>query len=263
MNNLCKHGCGQPGIVEVARNGGWRCAKSPHSCPAVKENKKRLLKEKYGVENVSQIKTVQEKREATIMDRYGVANPWQMNSVKEIIKDKWSSSKEKRKQTLVEKYGVESYASTEEFKIQRKQTWMEKYGVDNPTKNKDILHKAMVSNGESEYRKKTFIFPNGREVKCQGYEDIILQELLDSGIPENDIVVSRKLIPRIQYEFDGKTHLYYPDIYIPRLNKIIEVKSLYTWKKYKAKNLAKIVATKTAGFNVNVIIRDNTCYNIS
>jgi hypothetical protein len=261
MNNLCKHGCGKPGIVKVVYSDEWRCSKSPHSCPAVKENKKRLLKEKYGVENVSQLKEVQKRREATIMDRYGVANPWQMTSTKELIKDKWSESLEKRETTSMEKYGVGSYASTDEFKTRRKKTWIEKYGVDNPTKDKDILHKAMVSNGESEYRTKSFVFPSGKKVRCQGYEGPILQELLDSGIHEDDIVVSRKLVPRVKYKFEGKSSWYYPDIYIPRLSMIIEVKSLYTWKKYKMRNLAKRAATKAAGFNINIIIRDNTCYD--
>ena len=34
-----------------------------------------------------------------------------------------------------------------------------------------------------------------------------------------------------EYYIDDKKHLYYPDIYIPEYNKIIEVKSTYTYNK--------------------------------
>lgn len=255
MKNLCKHGCGNVGIVKLSRSNEWRCSNSPHSCPAVKENKKRLLKEKYGVENVSQLKDVQSKREATIMDRYGVVNPWQMDSTKKLIRDKWPHSKEKRKSTFIEKYGVDSYSSTVEFKTRRKNTWIEKYGVDNPTKNKDILHKAMVSNGESEYRTKSFVFPSGKQVRYQGYENQVIEDLLKSGIHEDEIVTGPGNVPHIRYEFEGKICRYYPDIYIPKLNQLIEVKSLYTWSKYKKKNLAKYKAAKEAGFSINIVIK--------
>jgi hypothetical protein len=37
-------------------------------------------------------------------------------------------------------------------------------------------------------------------------------------------------VPRISYEIDGKKKYYFPDIYIPHENKIIEVKSTWTYK---------------------------------
>ena len=41
------------------------------------------------------------------------------------------------------------------------------------------------------------------------------------------------------YSFGDKIHRYYPDIYIPSQNKIIEVKSPYTYHKQLEQNICK------------------------
>jgi hypothetical protein len=156
---------------------------------------------------------------------------------------------------MMEKYGFESYNSTDEFKNRRKKTWIEKYGVDNPTKNQEILHKSMVTNSKSAYRTKTLILPSGKVFRYQGYEDKVIKELLESGIHEDDILTGPGNVPHIYYEFNGKKCRYYPDIFLPLLNKVIEVKSEYTWNKYKERNMAKVDATKNAGYDIEVIIK--------
>lgn len=255
MTELCMYGCGGLGIIKNKSNSGWRCSNSPNSCPGVKEKKKQFLMNEYGVSNVSQIKEVLDKKKRTWLEKYGVDNPSKAQIIKNKIKDKWSIVDSKRKETMLTKYGVESYNSTDEFKNRRKKTWLEKYGVDNPTKNEAILQKSMISNAKSEYRTKSLILPSGKVFRYQGFEDKAILDLISSGVHEDDIITGPGNVPKIKYVFEGKLCTYYPDIYLPKYNKIIEVKSMYTWNKYKEKNEAKISATKDAGFDVEVIIK--------
>lgn len=255
MTNLCVYGCGNGGIIKNKSNNGWRCSQSPNSCPGVKAKKKQALLDEYGVENISQIKGVLDKKKATWIKNYGVDNPSKAQINIDKIKNKWEVINTKRKETMLKKYGVESYNSTEEFKERRKRTWIEKYGVDNPTKNEEILHKSMLSNSKSEYRTKTLILPSGKVFRYQGFEDKVILELLESGIHEDELLTGPGNVPHIRYEFEGKSHRYYPDIYLPNYNKVIEVKSEYTWNKYKARNEAKVEATKAAGYEIEVIIK--------
>lgn len=62
-------------------------------------------------------------------------------------------------------------------------------------------------------------------------------------------------IPRIKYTgIDGKNHRYYPDIFIPKENLIIEVKSDFTFRYNQETNLLKEAATKNAGYNYRFMI---------
>jgi hypothetical protein len=255
MKNVCMYGCGNPGIIKNKSNSGWRCSKSTNSCPGVKEKKKQMLLDIYGVVNVSQLKSVQNKREETWMKNYGVKNPSKAQVNRDKIKDAWPDTDRKRKETMLEKYGVDSYNKTAEFQSRRKATWVEKYGVDNPTKNADIRLKSMMSNSKSEYRTNTLVLPSGKEIRYQGYEDQVILELLEAGLAEDEIITGPGNVPHITYKHNDKLHRYYPDIYIPKLNQLIEVKSKYTWEKYKDINLAKIQACKDAGYDTKVEIR--------
>lgn len=214
-----------------------------------------MLYDKYGVTNVSQISEIQNKKKKTWIDKYGVDNPSKSQDIIDKIKSKWPTISQKRKKTWLDKYGVDSYAKTSEFLDRRKATWLDKYGVDNPSKNQNVLNKILVANSKSEYKSKQMTLPSGKIIRYQGNEDKVIIDLIKAGIKENDIVTGPGNVPQIKYMFNGKIHTYYPDIYIPRLNQIIEVKSLYTWKKYKQKNLAKIKACKDEGYNINISIR--------
>ena len=255
MVHLCIYGCGKSGIIKNKSNIGWRCATSPNSCIGVQQKKKQTLLDTYGVTNVSQLKSVQDKREETWMKNYGVKNPAKAQINRDKIKGAWPEIDRKRKETMLGKYGVDSYNKTADFQSRRKATWVEKYGVDNPTKNSDIAHKVVMSNSKSAYQTKSLILPSGKVIRYQGFEDKVILELLRSGLAEDDIVNGPGNVPHITYIFEGIERRYYPDIYIPKYNQIIEVKSKYTWKKYKEKNLAKYRACKEMGFNVNIVIR--------
>ena len=255
MKNLCDYGCGSEGFFFNEKSKKWSCLASCKKCPGVQEKKRQTLMKKYGVTNVSQLNEIQERKKKTWIEKYGVDNPAKAPKIAQKIKDKWEVIDAKRKVTMVDKYGVDSYNKTTEFSERRKATWTEKYGVDNPTKNVDIFHKAFMSRAKSEYSTKTMTLPSGKTIRYQGFENQVIEDLLKAGIQEDEIVTGPGNVPHIQYEFEDKVCRYYPDIYIPKLNQLIEVKSLYTWTKYKKKNLAKYKAAKEAGFNINIVIK--------
>jgi hypothetical protein len=74
------------------------------------------------------------------------------------------------------------------------------------------------------------------------------------------------MIPEIWFTDDSnKEHRYYVDIYVPSQNKCIEVKSIYTYKKYEYTNLLKKEAAEKMGYNFEFWIYDTKgnkiCYD--
>jgi hypothetical protein len=67
-------------------------------------------------------------------------------------------------------------------------------------------------------------------------------------LSEDNVLTDRKEVPKIKYEIDGKISYYFPDIYIKSLNKIIEVKSTWTYEINKEKNIEKSKACTDAGY---------------
>ncbi|HRW21387.1 MAG TPA: hypothetical protein P5509_05395, partial [Bacteroidales bacterium] len=88
---------------------------------------------------------------------------------------------------------------------------------------------------------KKFELPSGRIIKLQGYEPIVMNELLQT-YSEDDIICEvkniNKEIGKILYNYKGAERRYYPDFYIKSTNTIIEVKSNWTFEQHKEKNLA-------------------------
>lgn len=87
---------------------------------AEKEKQRKVLLDKYGVENASQIPGSQEKAKKTMLEKYG--SEW------------YTQTEEYRKRiqnTSLEKYGVEHWLSSEDIKQKRMKTVQEKYGSDN------------------------------------------------------------------------------------------------------------------------------------
>jgi len=108
---------------------------------------------------------------------------------------------------------------------------------------------------------KRFIFPSGKSVVYQGYENIALDELIQIH-NEDNIENDRRYIPNVKYKLNNKQHYYYPDIYIKSENLIVEVKSTWTYKKDLIKNINKALATRKAGYNFEFWIYDNKKFKI-
>jgi hypothetical protein len=108
------------------------------------------------------------------------------------------------------------------------------------------------------YNLKIFTFPCGTDIKVQGYEPFALKVLVQEGYKNEDIITHRTKVPEIWYERDGKKHRYYCDIHIPKVNKIIEVKSNWTYLLGKDNDIPlKGQACINAGYLFEIWIFDN------
>jgi len=138
--------------------------------------------------------------------------------------------KEKIKATMIEKYGVEHPMYNPASKEKMKKTSLEKYGVEYPTQLVEIQEKA--AHTAKSY--KDYTTPTGRVIKVQGFEPYALNELYKL-YAEDDIITDRKLVPKIEYIDNDIKKFYFPDIYIKSINKIIEVKSTWTYRTNETK----------------------------
>lgn len=102
---------------------------------------------------------------------------------------------------------------------------------------------------EQKFRSKKILFGN-RYVRVQGYEELVLMELKNKYDPD-DILVGDEIVT---IKYDGKQ--YHPDLMIKSENKIIEVKSSYTFKADYEKNMRKKQAAIENGFKFEFHIWD-------
>ena len=155
--------------------------------------------------------------------------------------------------TCLDKFGVERPSQLPDIRDKAKTTMLKKYGVEYALQSTEIMAKAQ--HNATKY--KMFKFPSGTERKVQGYEPFALQELLSNGIIEEQIITDRRDIPRIPYMVDDKKRYYHPDMYLPHINTIIEVKSTWTYKLDVDKIELTRKATIEAGFAFELHIYDN------
>jgi hypothetical protein len=196
--------------------------------------------ERFGTENALQNPDILAKRRLTNMERYGVNEVLQMPDMQERIRD-----------TMIERYGVGIPLQCQEIKDRRDKTCEERYG------DKDIMHNAEIFEKvvKNSFKKKDYKLPSGTMITYQGYENIALDELLKT-IKEEDITNDIKIMPKFIYEFEGETHRYYPDIYVPSQKRIIEVKSPYTYKKQLEQNHCKRAQVMKDGYTFEFWICD-------
>ena len=108
------------------------------------EGKKQTVRNKYGVDNVSELEDVKakireankseeviEKRKKTCIERYGVDNVSKHEDVKKKLSEvmKTDEYNKSRRQTCIEKYGFPSPMMTDEVKSKQRQTCLERYGM--------------------------------------------------------------------------------------------------------------------------------------
>ena len=252
----------------------------------IRQQIKDTILEKYGVEHITQSEQFKQKIKSTCLERYGVENPAKSDEIREKMKQtclerygvehisQTQEFKEKSKQTCLERYGVEHISQSQEFKDKVKDTFMVHYGVDNPNKTKEVrdkikqtcLERYGVENAsqsqeiaektqKNSKKYKEFIMPSGEIRKVQGYEPFALTELLKVHT-EDDIFTNRKDVPRISYQVNEAPKYYFPDIYIKSQNKIIEVKSNWTYKCKQDNIQQKAEATRQAGYEYKIWIYD-------
>jgi hypothetical protein len=221
------------------------------------EKRKAVLQKMFGVDNVFQIPGMGRRIQETINARYGghyaKNKKWKEG---QRIKTGYEHPRQnpeceaKRALTCVARYGVTAPYQSAEIRAKGEVTNINKYGVPYPLQSPIFFHSRLKLG----YARKTFTFPSGKTIQVQGYEPLVIQELLDSGTSEADILTGIDC-PSFFYEFKGKLRRYYPDIFIKSKNLIIEVKSVYTYQKTLAMNHAKAQAVKQAGYNFEFHIK--------
>lgn len=237
-----------------------------------------------------------QKREQTCIERYGVKNPASATEIKEKIvntfnknygRDYYIQSHEFKSKTLEWcklKYGVEHFSKTDEFKRlmistnnknhgvdwfmqsisfreKSKETCMRKYNEVHHMKNSIIFEKQQ----RHSYYKKKYSLPSGKIIFIQGYENIVLDYLLQI-YDETEIITSVSdifnLVGKIEYLYNGIKHRYFPDFYIQKENLIIEVKSSRTYAINNEINLLKKQACLDKNLKFNFYIPQNNSITI-
>jgi len=205
-----------------------------------KEKNKKICLEKYGVEHNSQTEKAKEQMRITCLEKYGVEYVAQLDSIKKL-----------KKETSLKNYGVENPSSLEEVKNKMKETCLKKYGVEYVSHVPEISEKHM----KNRFQYKRFKFLDGTVLITQGYENYALDELCKQGFKSSDIITSRALVPSIFYEDSkGKKHRYFVDIYIPKINKMIEVKSTWIYNRFNNNIFEKANECIKQGFDYEIWI---------
>lgn len=189
----------------------------------LKQNRLPYCKECTGV-------VVEERKRQYFLEKYGVDNPSKSLEVQNKIKDVWN-----------QRFGCHP-KQTKEVQEKWKQTCFERYGGHH-NQNPDVQEK----HEKKCYYFKNYTLPSGKVVRIQGFEDIALSELLKIH-KEDEIILGRINVPTIEYYIDDRKHKYFPDFYIPKENKIIEVKSEWTSKLDRTYLEEKAEATARAGY---------------
>lgn len=171
---------------------------------------KKTFKEKYGVEWGSKSNIQKEKTKKIKLEKYGNAT----------YNNSQSSAEKNRNKSIEEQIVINN---------KRRKTNLEKYGIENTFLMPNVIKKCQQSNAKG----KLYTFPSKKSIWIKGYEDTVIDKLLNI-YSESDLVIHNWKdiyeLPVFQY-IDHRRHnlKYYPDIYIPKENKIIEVKGRWWW----------------------------------
>jgi hypothetical protein len=236
---------------------------SPFELAKTHEKSKETLIERYGVDHNFKIEGMQDKITETFKENYGTDRP----SQNEIIKQKGMD-------TCNELYGGNSPMNNIEIQKKSRATLFKNYGIEYVLQSTDLYDrieniekykipfKSIITN--TSFKFKTYII-NDIKYNFQGYEDYTFFEILLKKYSLDDIVLNNFDITyhtsKISYFIDDKEHVYFPDFYIKSENKIIEVKSEYTFKYDYEINMMKKEACEKMGLLFEFMIIDHKVYN--
>lgn len=169
---------------------------------------------------------------------------------KEIIdarKKTYRTKEYREKRSDISKKMMENQEIKNKMQKTLKKTMLEKYGVENCMHIPEVIDKQQKSAKAG----KNILF---RETEnwVQGFEHFALHEL-ENRYPNDEIIIHPKI--KISYcQSDGTIHYYFPDIFIPIDNLLIEVKSLWTLKSHYDQFLQKQQACLKLGYNFLLMI---------
>lgn len=227
-------------------------------------NRKKTCISKYGVDNYTKTIEYLEKSKKTNLEKYGTEYHL-----------KTEESKIKIKNTLINKYGVDNISKVQYLKDKKREkslskneveknlirekyrnTILSRYGVDHLSQDSDFLENVL----KKSFSYKSYRLPSGKVISLQGYEPQVMDFLL-LKYNEYDIFYKNRdiedKIGKIFYQFNGKKSRYFPDLYVLSDNKVIEVKSTYTYNLDLERNLLKRQECINMGISFEFIIYDN------
>ena len=227
--------------------------------PEIQKKAENTVLEKYGVKWAFTADYVYEKIKQTHLLNYGCEYPFMspdiLDKIKKKMLEKYGSeyyvTSNDCKNKMLEKYGCEYYVTSGDAKDKMlekygseyfinseecKKMMLEKYGSEYAMQCPELFRKAAATC----FRRREYI-SEAKETTWMvlGYEDRCLKEL-EKGKDCGKIYAGEDIeIPHFEYFLDDKKHIYFPDIFIPTQNRIIEVKSVWTYNKETKKNLHK------------------------
>jgi hypothetical protein len=207
----------------------------------VKDKALQTMEKNTGKQYALQKEESKTKQKDTMVKKFGVEHS---TKVPELV--------QKAKNTCLKKYGTEFYSQHPEFFEKVKKTCNKKYGVNHPMQYAQIIEKTIASS----YKRKEYITLKGNKLICQGYENYALDELfIEQKLNEEDIINGTSKVPIIAYiGTNKKERKHFVDIYLPKQNKCIEVKSTYLFAKDKENILNKQKAGKEMGYEYEIWI---------
>jgi hypothetical protein len=234
------------------------------------ENYKRAQRSKTPEQRLAEI----DKKKNTYFEKFGTtwANSGvQKNKASATKLEKYGDPKFNNSVVSAEKNKNKSSAEKNQINDLRRRTNLELYGVENCFLMPGVKSKSAISNSKG----REFTLPSGKIIRVRGYEDKVIIKLLEN-YDETEIIADDRLveynIPVFRYvNLNEHTALYYPDIYIPKENKIVEVKSRWWWdgngdEKHKSRlinNLKKRQSVLAKGFMYELwLFEDSKNYRI-
>lgn len=112
--------------------------------PQIIESRKKTMLDRYGVEYPIQNKTIRDRIDKTNLDKYGVTNVAKNDDVRKKISNSLKDPliQAKRIATSLEKYGTQYPSQSEAVKNKTAKTNLDKYGVKHSIQNLTIHNKA-------------------------------------------------------------------------------------------------------------------------
>lgn len=227
-------------------------------------------KEKTGYDHHMKNPEFIEKFEKLNLERTGYkcsfSNPFTKKNIEKTNFKKYGVSHHMKSKEFLEniyfpecykRFGVKCAFELNSVKEKSKQSYKEKTGFDYNMENPEVIEKIL----ESTHKYKIYIL-NNKEYKIQGYEPQCLDYLINiEKIDQKDIILkSKEGKPTIKYlkSLNNKMSSYFPDIYIKSQNRIVEVKSIWTYNYNKKTNDEKLQACKDSGYNANIYIMNKS-----
>ena len=238
FSKTCSYKC--MGLVDVTKTKRKYTTLKKYGFENISVPTRHIVAEKLKNKTDTEKKSIDEKKKIAYLKNHGVNNP-----------NKSKLIRNKTKKTNLEKYGVEYPTQASEIVDLRRSNNLEKYGVISPTQLPEIYEKSVKSN----YRRKEYVWKTGQVSIVQGYEPLVLKELEDLGYSFDQVKTKATDMPKFSYIHKNKTKRYFPDIFIPKDNIVIEVKSDYTVVCNTEINSLKFQSVVDAGYEFRLEVR--------